>query len=1152
MKRATFFKSSGGSISLSSSPSADQSSKDKAKDRETIKAGGRQSIRGRISAPIPFLDSLAPTGSAPTPMPMPTAAADLSVPISLPISVPIAVVSPVASPVTETAPAKLEATVDAGPHHADDIEAYTQAEPDEAAHADDADISATQDNAYDADLEDAGKGKALDETEEKKDEIDGRDEDDGADEEDGKDDYEKDEVVEMAHSPELMPPLHSQKQRLAAISPAGHRRVQTLDAPKQQPATTLRPPHLSQPPPPRQQAQQTQQTQQTQSTSGSPFRHRTNPSSTLRYSTASGASGTASIGGGTGGTATSGENTANSSPKPHRKKSTLRGALSKLFGRKKMGMSMHGHSQSQNPHGYQKTDSYMPTIDDHYGDYEKELERGPNHRSVRSDPTILSMARGESKRSASLPISEFDRALRSHSVGPEEVVAIESARNSLTADRVASITNMSNFSNLSNLSHVASLDGGRRRAATTTRVSLYPSQSLSQPLQARRRFGNNSAEVLGGSEWTGLSPRPASAHGRGISRLSSHSHSNGHGLSASTSHATPGPAADLAISTSHVSHLSSTSMSARHDPSEIGRAITSDGPGLDVDTLAQRRRSRSLSGLAEIALGSVQARRRSDEIRYWRESYDPAYQSPLSSRHGDDEDDMDDDDEYDGEGEDIHDEYTRPDYEGDDESEEDSDVDADVDDGNSNSNNKANAFQQRNSLSNVIHASKLQRILQTQAQAQAQAERENQTQTAEKALQPAPGKSAQEFPFPATTTVVSTRIPRPVSSHSVKAITNLSANAASSMNAGSSSSAHAASATDKTDRTDSRLGGLETRMNRMESVVDQLCHSVPGFKSPSQSQSQSQSQTQPGSAFAFDVPRSAPAPTSSPYAYVTNQPAIPPIPAIYQSQVAQVQSQTLSQSQSPYSMSRRSFDLDQERDGDQDDEIDDGHSHMSFGDGQTYIGSIPPSSSATQAPSMLATSGPFYSHNQTQNHHLVHHESTASLQTANLMAQLESERAVRQTLETQVKKLNERVNMLSTTMYAMLRDPAAAAAASKSVKSTTSPQSPRRSPSSASVAASIAAAQLKADTVIQTAKALGHGTPRDTTNSHTFSVESGGITPKGFIHDTSPSEFYYSNGNETENNENEDPIHDSDSKRRKAARTLSLGQLTLGKSAVQP
>ena len=38
-------------------------------------------------------------------------------------------------------------------------------------------------------------------------------------------------------------------------------------------------------------------------------------------------------------------------------------------------------------------------------------------------------------RSASVPIAELDRALRSHSIGPEDVLAIESARNSMTAEQ---------------------------------------------------------------------------------------------------------------------------------------------------------------------------------------------------------------------------------------------------------------------------------------------------------------------------------------------------------------------------------------------------------------------------------------------------------------------------------------------------------------------------------------------------------------------------------------------------------------------------------------------------------------------------------------------------------------------------------------------
>ncbi len=76
-----------------------------------------------------------------------------------------------------------------------------------------------------------------------------------------------------------------------------------------------------------------------------------------------------------------------------------------------------------------------------------------------------------------LPITEFDRALRSHSVGPQDITAIESARNSIHTDATA----------------------GRRRAATTTgRLFTYHAPRRGEP-----------------GEWAGLSPRPASAYGRG-------------------------------------------------------------------------------------------------------------------------------------------------------------------------------------------------------------------------------------------------------------------------------------------------------------------------------------------------------------------------------------------------------------------------------------------------------------------------------------------------------------------------------------------------------------------------------------------------------------------------------------------------------------
>lgn len=105
-------------------------------------------------------------------------------------------------------------------------------------------------------------------------------------------------------------------------------------------------------------------------------------------------------------------------------------------------------------------------------------------------------------------------------------------------------------------------DFARRRAATTS-TQLYPAIQVKD------------------DELAGLSPRPASSHARSSKILD--------------------------------------------DPSEIGRAITSEPSG-------RRRRSRSLSGIEGIGVARHGvARRRSHEIRYWRESYAPGLTSPLSS-----------------------------------------------------------------------------------------------------------------------------------------------------------------------------------------------------------------------------------------------------------------------------------------------------------------------------------------------------------------------------------------------------------------------------------------------------------------------------------------------------------------------------------------
>ncbi|TEA22750.1 hypothetical protein C8034_v005191 [Colletotrichum sidae] len=235
---------------------------------------------------------------------------------------------------------------------------------------------------------------------------------------------------------------------------------------------------------------------------------RTNASSNLRYSAVS----------------MSSEQTGASRERPQRKKSTLRGALGKLFGRKKK-------TGSQGSYDSNRASAYNPS--------------NQNQIQHKSDPSALNRAKeSEPKRSASLPITEYDRALRSHSIGPQDITAIESARNSINVD----------------------LSGSSRKRATTNSIS----QIYSAPFRFRE------------GEPAGLSPRPASSHVRG-----------------------------------------SRHFSDDEDPEAIGRAITSD--------VGHKRRSRSLSGINNPEI-RADLRRRSDEIRYWRQSYDPAFiTSPASS-----------------------------------------------------------------------------------------------------------------------------------------------------------------------------------------------------------------------------------------------------------------------------------------------------------------------------------------------------------------------------------------------------------------------------------------------------------------------------------------------------------------------------------------
>lgn len=165
------------------------------------------------------------------------------------------------------------------------------------------------------------------------------------------------------------------------------------------------------------------------------------------------------------------------------------------------------------------------------------------------DPTgdAKSMADKVDARANSVPVTEYDRALRSHSIGPEDVMAIQSARNSMAAEYSLA----------------------RKRTGTSSPHAL-------------------GARYIGGGKLAGLSPRPASVNDR--------YDESAYGVD---------------------------------DPNEIGRAITSDSRGL-------KRRSRSLSAIPNFEVARPR-RHRSDDLRFWRDSHDIDFLSPLSSNFPDED-----------------------------------------------------------------------------------------------------------------------------------------------------------------------------------------------------------------------------------------------------------------------------------------------------------------------------------------------------------------------------------------------------------------------------------------------------------------------------------------------------------------------------------
>jgi hypothetical protein len=194
---------------------------------------------------------------------------------------------------------------------------------------------------------------------------------------------------------------------------------------------------------------------------------------------------------------------------------------------------------------------------------------------------------------------------------------------------------------------------------------------------------------------------------------------------------------------------------------------------------------------------------------------------------------------------------------------------------------------------------------------------------------------------------------------------------------------------------------------------------------------------------------------------------------------------------------------------------------------------------------------------------------------ASLAAQLEVERAARQALEAQVRKLSERMNNLSTTMFAMVRDPA------KGGKPSTAERTrPQTAASGTTIANSACLAPVHAATAAQ--PALRPSSPAVDPSSKAQSIfgkdssltsiagsptkdvddeysdafqtpreEPGGMTPGAqyepfgvAVGGEFGSPVPYGVAAEEHADEDED---EEDLRRKREARTLSLSQLTMGK-----
>lgn len=687
--------------------------------------------------------------------------------------------------------------------------------------------------------------------------------------------------------------------------------------------------------------------------------HRANPSSSARYSMISA-------------TSEAGGSTGSQNGPPQRKRSTLRSAIGRLLRRKKRDGSLSSVKESERQVAVGER---------------QEQQQAPQqqHRSVslgvmRPDPLWLGEQPADDfvnqvppamraiadqdlqpgKRVTSMPISEFDRALRSHSIGPDDITAIESARNSIDALG----TSMS-----------------RLRAVSGIQDRIVIPRSR-------------------GEDWEGLSPRPASTHAR----------------------------------------------STDDDPNAIGRAITSDANGEST----YKRRSRSLSQLDQILPGDE--RRRSDEIRYWRQSYvshdvSVGPLSPLSSNPSGPND---------GEAEN---------YDG------------------------------RRSMG-----------------------------AADSSADRVPPTPPQPFVFGST--------------GAMNEMAGMKITQAATL--------------------DERFSYLETRMSKLERIVDQLCHSVPGFKGPLEVTAPQGhgGRKRSGSSASAKVGVATHHVTVSQPRYAYSNAVPPMIPAIYQTSSNNDDPRTSSR----YTTSRRSVETTTD---------DNASSRMSYVDGHNYMDSLhPPSSSATHgAVSTVATSvqPPMPELLRPASELTVRPAASMpslgsvspngeerSSNSAALLAQLDSERAARQLLEDQVRKLSERMNQLSKTMFAMVRDPVKSKSqerlrpqtASSGTNSTYLAPISVNNPGRPAIAPSSKAQSIFGRDMAGLGIASLSGSPSKEVNDDAFSesfqtpreeMTPGQVEPFG---DEFGASVGYGGGVGG---------GDDDDDEKKAARTLSLSQLTMGK-----